>query len=311
MTPRDNSLEKYNYGLTNTGQPANNFNRPNVTNFRPESGRLYEIQYENIMTSTPKVNWNSYNTKDPILNFGSTSSNIGGSNFIETLGTVATGLSLFGGIAMTGVSLASAIKSMKGNSNNVGNQQVADENLNSLTESANNYDKKSDPNAMLNTANNLTTAINTSKQKLNNAKRTVNTAETTITNLNKSKTEYESKLADFITNKDALETNVKTDENSLADLKALPEDQRPADYDQQVSTLENRIQENKRKLETEYSDAKQKQIEDQISRINDEIAKWTETKLENEIIVKQLPDEIKNAEKAKESLNKKIEKYAQ
>lgn len=118
MTPKDNSLQKYNYGLTNSGQPANNFCRPNVTNFKPESGRLYQIQYENIMTSSPKVNWNSYNTKDPILNFGSTSTDIGGSGFIETMGKIANGISLFGGIAMTGLGIANAVQTIKAAKNN-------------------------------------------------------------------------------------------------------------------------------------------------------------------------------------------------
>lgn len=118
MTPKDNSLQKYNYGLTNSGQPANNFCRPNVTNFKPESGRLYQIQYENIMTSSPKVNWNSYNTKDPILNFGSTSTNIGGSGFIETMGKIASGISLFGGIAMTGLGIANAVQTIKAANSN-------------------------------------------------------------------------------------------------------------------------------------------------------------------------------------------------
>lgn len=118
MTPKDNSLQKYNYGLTNSGQPANNFCRPNVTNFKPESGRLYQVQYENIMTSSPKVNWNSYNTKDPILNFGSTSTNIGGSGFIETMGKIASGISLFGGIAMTGLGIANAVQTIKAANSN-------------------------------------------------------------------------------------------------------------------------------------------------------------------------------------------------
>ena len=118
MTPKDNSLQKYNYGLTNSGQPANNFCRPNVTNFKPESGRLYQVQYENIMTSSPKVNWNSYNTKDPILNFGSTSTNIGGSGFIETMGKIASGISLFGGIAMTGLGIANAVQTIRAANSN-------------------------------------------------------------------------------------------------------------------------------------------------------------------------------------------------
>ncbi len=118
MTPKDNSLQKYNYGLTNSGQPANNFCRPNVTNFKPESGRLYQVQYENIMTSSPKVDWNSYNTKDPILNFGSTSTNIGGSGFIETVGKIASGISLFGGIAMTGLGIANAVQTIRAANSN-------------------------------------------------------------------------------------------------------------------------------------------------------------------------------------------------
>lgn len=301
----DNSLKKYQGTVLTSGQPANNFNRPNVTDIKPSSGRLYSTQYNNIWQSTPKVNWNSASTKDPILNFGSTSSSISGGGFLETMGKVASGITLFGGMAMTGLGIASAVKTLKG-SKSSSDAPAADQNLSSLTETANNYDKKSDANAMLNTATNLTTAISTSKQKLSNAQRTSNTAQTTITNLNKSKVEQEGKLTDFITQKDSLQTSITSDKNALSDLKNLPEDQRPADYATQVSTLERRISDNESKLKTEYSNEKQTQIENQIKRIEDDITKWTNTKLENDILIKQLPNEIKEAEKALKSLNKKL-----
>lgn len=307
MTPPDNSLNKYKNTLLTSGQPANNWNRPNLDYHN--GGRLESTNYETIKSTTPKVYWNSYSSSDPILNFGSTSSSIKGGNFLNTLGTIATVATGVAGFGVSVFSVVNAVKASKSSSSNSNSSTpAADENLSSLTNTANNYDKKSDVLAMSNTATNLKIAIETSQKKLNNAKRTSETAQKTITNLNTKKTEWDGKRTDFITKRDELETNLASDKGALEQLKSISESERTPEQTAQIAKLEKSISDTEATLKKDYSDAKLKTIEDQIARIDKEIDKWTTTKLEADVLVKQLPNEIKEAQKALESLNKKINK---
>ncbi len=306
MGDQKNSLNQYK-GLLTSGQPANNFNRPNLD--YKNGGRLESTNYNTIKASSPSIYWNAYNTTDPILNFGDTSSDLNGGNFLSALSDIASCVTLVGGIAMTGFGIASAVKTLKGSKSN-SNVPAADSNLASLTQTAENYDKKSDYNAMMNTANNLRTAITTAQQKLKNAQNTLETATNTLTNLNKQKTDAENNLQTFITNKTEIETSISTDKIELQKLENIPADQRTPEQNTQIEQLKKRIQENENKLKTDYSDSKQKQLENTIQTLNDSIVKWENIKLENNILVKQLPTEIKDAQKAYENLNNKIEKQA-
>lgn len=306
MGDQKNSLNQYK-GLLTSGQPANNFNRPNLD--YKNGGRLESTNYNTIKASSPSIYWNAYNTTDPILNFGDTSSDLNGGNFLSALSDIASCVTLVGGIAMTGFGIASAVKTLKGSKSN-SNVPAADSNLASLTQTAENYDKKSDYNAMMNTANNLRTAITTAQQKLKNAQNTLETATNTLTNLNKQKTDAENNLQTFITNKTEIETSISTDKIELQKLENIPADQRTPEQNTQIEALKKRIQENENKLKTDYSDSKQKQLENTIQTLNDNIVKWENIKLENNILVKQLPTEIKDAQKAYENLNNKIEKQA-
>lgn len=306
MGDQKNSLNQYK-GLLTSGQPANNFNRPNLD--YKNGGRLESTNYNTIKASSPSIYWNAYNTTDPILNFGNTSSDLNGGNFLSALSDIASCVTLVGGIAMTGFGIASAVKTLKGSKSN-SNVPAADSNLASLTQTAENYDKKSDYNAMMNTANNLRTAITTAQQKLKNAQNTLETATNTLTNLNKQKTDAENNLQTFITNKTEIETSISTDKIELQKLENIPADQRTPEQNTQIEQLKKRIQENENKLKTDYSDSKQKQLENTIQTLNDNIVKWENIKLENNILVKQLPTEIKDAQKAYENLNNKIEKQA-
>lgn len=306
MAP-ENSLQNYKANL-NSGNPSNNFNRPNLD--YQNGGRLESTNYNTIKNSTPKVSWNNYSSSDPILNFGSTSSGVKGAGFVNTLGTIATVATGVMGLGMSVFAVANAVKASKSSSGSNSSVPAADQNLSSLTQTANNYDKKSDANSMLSTANNLKTAITTANQKLNNAKRTSETAQKTITNLNTQRTEYDTKRTDFITQRDSIETSLATNKGQLEQLEAIPEDQRtPADT-AKIAELKKSIDEAENQLKTTYSDSELDKIEKQMERIDKEIDKWTTTKLEADIQVKQLPGEIKEAQKAYESLNKKIMKQA-
>ena len=116
-----NSLYEYKGNLT-SGQPANNFNRPNL-NYK-NGGRLESTNWNTIKSSTPSVNWNGYRSSDPILRFGNTSSSLSGGGFLNTLGNIASGISLFGGVAMTAVGIATAVKTIKGANNSAGNSNA-------------------------------------------------------------------------------------------------------------------------------------------------------------------------------------------
>lgn len=304
MTLPDNSLTKYKNTVITSGQPANNYNRPNLD--YKNGGRLESTNYNSIQKATPKVYWDSFRSTDPILKFNSTSSSVKNSDIIDTVSTISAITACVGGVATTVSAVANAFKSAKATNSKGDSSQPADKNLSSLTQTANNYDKNSDANAMMNTSQNLGKAIKTSKEKLNNAKRTSETAQNTITNLESEKADWEGKRSDFQTEKDSLETSIESNKRSLDELKAIPEDKRTPEQNTKISELEKSISESEKKLKEDYSDSKLETIDNQIARIDEDIEKWTNTKMEADIEAQQLPDEIKSAEKAKDSLDKKI-----
>lgn len=301
----NNSLKQYNQNfLTNAGNPSNNFSRPNLN---PNNGGLLEFtNVGNVLNGTQKYNkydWYTQYTKDPILNFGSTSTNIsGGSNTFANVLGVITGLFSAGLMIFQGVSL------FKSSKTNTTAQNSVDENLSSLTERANGYEKDSDLSSMQNTAINIRSAITTAQTRLDNAKRGKLEAETKITNLNSQKEEFRNQLDDFKTGKAELETNIESDKTALAELEAIPEEQRTPEQTQKITQLKTKIQEQEDTLKKEYSDNKQKTLENQIIRIDKEIQEWTKKQEEYEEELKRLPAEIKEAESAEKKLRKKINK---
>ena len=206
-----------------------------------------------------------------------------------------------------GMGIFQIVKAFKGGKTQ-NSSAKADSNLSSLTETANNYNDKSDITSMQNTSMNLTTAIETANQKLNNAKRDFTTAETTLTNLSKEKTNYNNKLTTFDTNKDKLNTNLKTCKSELSKLKNLPAEQKLMGDDSKIAELEKQIEAIENQLKTEFSDEKRADITNQISRIEKDIVDWTKRKQDAELIMNKIPSEIEKAKKAKKSLDEKIDK---
>lgn len=206
-----------------------------------------------------------------------------------------------------GMGIFQIVKAFKGDKTQ-NSSAKADSNLSSLTETANNYNDKSDITSMQNTSMNLTTAIETANQKLNNAKRDFTTAETTLTNLSKEKTNYNNKLTTFDTNKDKLNTNLKTCKSELSKLKNLPAEQKLMGDDSKIAELEKQIEAIENQLKTEFSDEKRADITNQISRIEKDIVDWTKRKQDAELIMNKIPSEIEKAKKAKKSLDEKIDK---
>lgn len=151
------------------------------------------------------------------------------------------------------------------------------------------------------------TAIETAKAKEANAKRDFATAETTLTNKNKDRAKFDQQRTDFMTQRDALKTSIDTQQGELDILNAKPADERTPEENALITKLENEIADAKKKLDTEYSDNKLKTIENQIERLDKDIAEWTNKKLEAQIMMKQLPSEIKTAENAQKTLQKKID----
>ena len=203
---------------------------------------------------------------------------------------------LVGGAAVTGFSIAAAIKSAKGSKNN-SNTPSADENLAGLTQKANNYDKKSNLNDISATQNELMQARETAKSQLTHAEGVVKTATTTLNNLNKQITEAKQQLTDFKLAKEQLKTSITTNENQLSQLESIPEDQRTPEINKQINDLRQNISTAKEKLKNENN----------IQSLQDRITEMTNLKLENEILVKQLPSEIQEADKAIKKLNDLME----
>ena len=304
MGEHDNSVNKYKNTLITSGQEANNFNRTGSGTV--PGGRQDSVKYQNIMSGSPTIDWNKYSSKDPITVFGSTSGSLKGQNFISTLSNVASIFTLVGGAAVTGLSIAAAIKSAKGSKNN-SNTPSADENLAGLTQKANNLDKKSKLKDIGDMQKELINAQGTAQKQLTHAEGAVKTATTTLNNLNKEITEAKQQLTDFKFAKEELKTSITTNENQLSQLESIPEDQRTPEINQQIKDLRQNITTAKEKLKNEYSDAIEKQKENNIQSLQDRITKMTNLKLENEILVKQLPSEIQEADKAIKKLNDLME----
>lgn len=101
MTTQDNSLNKYQKSsLVTSGQPSNNFSRPNLN--PNNGGRLQTTNVNSIFSSSmPNVNWNGYSSADPTLNWNSTSTNIKGQGLAETFLNIAK----WGAIGLGGAAL--------------------------------------------------------------------------------------------------------------------------------------------------------------------------------------------------------------
>ena len=167
--------------------------------------------------------------------------------------------------------------------------------------------RKSNLNDISATQNELMQARETAKSQLTHAEGVVKTATTTLNNLNKQITEAKQQLTDFKLAKEQLKTSITTNENQLSQLESIPEDQRTPEINKQINDLRQNISTAKEKLKNDYSDAKQKQMENNIQSLQDRITEMTNLKLENEILVKQLPSEIQEADKAIKKLNDLME----
>ncbi|DAB22864.1 TPA: hypothetical protein CPT85_05690, partial [Candidatus Gastranaerophilales bacterium HUM_21] len=256
----------------NAGNPSNNFGRPNLN---PNNGGLLEkTNVGNILNGSS--NFNAFMarqyTLDPIA-YGSTgtSSSIGGMGFLETTTAVLTGLTGLATLTTAGIGIAQGIKTLKKSSSSSDTASASDQTLATLTQTADEYDKKSDFNSMRNTAENLSTAINTANTKLNNAKTNLASAEKKLTNLNSDKAKFAQQLETFNTEKDAVQTSLESHKNALSQLEAVPEAQRTPEQKAQIQELKRAIQEEENALKTTYSDNRRRTIENQIIRIDDEL----------------------------------------
>lgn len=264
----------------------------------------YNTPLFNSASGYPSVNgWpNNWTSSDPILNFGSTSTdlNCGGSGFTKVFGYISGGVAAATGLFGLGAGIAGLCK--KDNSGN-SSSEAADSTLASLVESANNYDKNSDKGAMQDTASCLTRQIENVDKKLDTAKLNKSTAEKTLTNLSKQKNDWETQLSTFDADKGQIEAEILDIESQIAAL-----DPNSPNYQNDKNKLEKTKQEKENQLKTEFSNANRKKITDQITRIEKEEDKWKVTLAEANQDIEKLPSEKKSAQKALEKLNKLINK---
>lgn len=250
---------------------------------------------------TKTAQWSQNLTTDPILNYSSTSTDLGGvSDTLNVLTTVMGLTTAATGLLGLGSSIAALCKKDKSNTSSAG---ASDSTLARLIESANNYDKKSDTGQMQSTANALTQQIRNVDTKLNTAKQNKTTAEKTLANLSTQKNDYETKLSNFDTAKSELESGIIDIEGKISSL-----DPNSETYNEDKDGLEKEKAKKAKQIKDNYSDAKRKQITDQISRIEKEEEKWNVTLAEANQDISQLPQEKKEADKALKRLNKLITK---
>lgn len=257
----NNSLNQYKNTLLTSGQPANNFNRPNL-DYR-NGGRLESTNWNTIKTTTPSVQWNKYYTKDPILNFGSTSSSLDGGGFLETMSNIASGITFVGGAAMTAMGIFSAVKAIKG-SNNASegtfsrkesktiseNTTASQDAMNALDSSITTAEEvlnsSNDPDTIQKAHENLMSSITNAQQTRNDAANKKETATNTKDNLEKKKLGYENQINDLKNEKTKLTNQLNElkgqDTSQMSAEEKSAHNKKIADLEQQIKTKEKEIE---------------------------------------------------------------------
>lgn len=261
----------------------------------------YNTPLFNRASGYPGVtNWpNNWVSSDPILNFGSTSSDLscGGNGFINTLGYITGGISALTSLVGLGTGIASLFKKDNGGSSST---EAADSTLAGLTETANNYDKKSNQKAMMDTSTSLQKQRDNANTRLATAYRNRSTAEATLTSLSGQKNYWAKQLETFDAGKGELIDQITDFQNKIDELNP------GENYGAQKTELEGEIAKIQAQIDENYSEAKRKEITDQITSIEEQEQEWQLLIDEANKDIAQLPGEISEADKAIKRLNKLI-----
>lgn len=306
MTPTGNSFKKYQYDMpfTGSGNVSNDYNRNHSATQKPMDGWRGNTDFGNILNGSQKFNttdWNKSYTRDPLANFGS--SNSSGSSFASIMSKIMLGLT---GL-VAGFGLFSMVKDLFGKKNKADAEATSPQNfnadaqtsLNDLSNTAEGYDENSDVTQMAQTSTNLGNSITASKTQRDNLKRDSETADKTKDTLEGKRPELVNALQTFDTGKKTLETNISSITGKLGDPNLSPEDK---------ASLQNELAQMKKELNEKYSDTKRKTLADQVTENGKGIAAQEKIIADNKTKVSELDTQIKDAEKAKKSLDKKIQK---
>lgn len=334
MGEHDNSLNRYKSALVTSGQPANNFSRPSI-DYR-NGGRLESTNWNTIKTSMPKVEWNRYNTTDRILNFGNTSSSLKGGGFLETMGNIAAGVSLFGGAAMAAVGIVSGVRAMRGAgntnasegtfsrkesktiSNSTTNAQDAMNALDSCIVTAEDALNSDDQNFITDANSNLMAAITaagnakrdpagkkaSAEKSMNDKIKLKGTKENECNKLKTQRAELRTALNELNTEKDALTEQLRV-------LKSMDTSQMTAEelseHNRQIAELKKQIDEKETLIKAKEKEIKDldepiKKAEEEINDLNRQIAVYEQIIANNTTIIEQLDNNIKTGRELSDKL---------
>ena len=303
MGDKDTSLNKYRNTLLTSGQPANNFNRTGSGTV--PGGRQDSVKYTSISKNMPGVSWNSYSSKDPILNFGSTSSSLKGGGFLNFLSDAANVVTLVGGAALTGVSIYSAVQAAKGNnsSSNAGGINFSRKETKEINR--NTTDGQNEMQALDNAITTAESLIDSNDTKnierahenimgaIQNAQSAVNEANRNITTAQATQTNWINKKADKKTEYDNLLNDKTTLSNRISELEKIDASQMTPEQKAELAEAKKQLKEIENKL---------KKLEEEIADIDKEIAKYQTIIDKNKQVVNDLNANISTAK----SLEKKL-----
>lgn len=294
MGEHDNSLNRYKSALVTSGQPANNFSRPSI-DYR-NGGRLESTNWNTIKTSMPKVEWNRYNTTDRILNFGNTSSSLKGGGFLETMGNIAAGVSLFGGAAMAAVGIVSGVRAMRGAgntnasegtfsrkesktiSNSTTNAQDAMNALDSCIVTAEDALNSNNQDTIINANENLMAAITNAQSIRSEAWNNKSTAEATKKKAESDKLEASNALNELKNQKTKISQNLDAlkskDTSNMSDTELSAHKQEISKLEKQLKEIEESIKEKEKRIaEIDKQIEVQQQIIDNNTTIIEQLDK--------------------------------------
>lgn len=249
----------------------------------------------NIWSSqAPQIDWTKYSTKDPITDFNSSGNKM--AKAASIFGIITAGI----GVAGATVGAIQAGKALFGKKADKSPQNFnadAQTSLNDLKNTAEGYDDDSNISDMETTSTNLGTSITSSKAQKDNLKRESETATNTKATLEKQRPALVNALQKFDTEKQALQTDISTIEGQINN---------PELSEEAKASLQQQLDDLKKQLANNYPDSKRTELANQVKQNAEGIAAQEKIINDNKTKIKELESSIKEAEKAKSKLDKKI-----
>lgn len=261
---------------------------------------------------TKTAQWNQNITSDPILNFGSTSSDLGGvSTATNVLGWVMGGVSAATGLLGLGVGIASLCK--KDDSNNAEKTETSNSALANATNEAKNCDKKTNKSKVGEVHSKLMENITKAGKRKDAKQGLVTSLEARIEKLSGEKEKLETELDNLKTTRADLDNQISDIDVQIDNLEKPEKQEGETDeayqarlntYNTKKKELEDQKAALKQQIKETCSDTIIKNKETAISNKDTDIEKATLDRDQAKIELTQIKNEIRDAKKEETRLKK-------